>query len=144
MSDDTPRFRLIPGGKLDFSTDHLRSIDTILRDKLQPISRFGWVFNANGGLVSSCGNPVMELTTRVGELAGSLESCQRIVKGFSAPLPPPESVPCPLVAVRIEPLGMLVATCPGTTLPADYETALLAIADELGPIFAAGRGDRIS
>lgn len=139
MNDETPRFRLIKGGRLSFSTDHLFSIDAILRERLQPISRYGWVLEENGSLVSSCGGPVTELTTRIGEMARSLASTKRVVTGLSVPLPPPETLACPLVAVQIEPMGLLVATSAGEPLPADYEATLVRIADLLGTVFEAAR-----
>lgn len=140
MTDETPRFRLIKGGRLDFSSDQLLAIDGILRDRLQPISRYGWVVDDNGAPVSSCGGPVTELSARIGELVRSLEPTPRLHTGLTVPLPPPETLPCPLVAVRIEPLGILVATSAGKTVPPDYEATLVSIADELGPIFQGARG----
>ena len=65
MNDETPKFRLIKGGALRFSSDHLLMIDGILRERLLPITRYGWVIDSVGTLVSSCGGPVTELTERV-------------------------------------------------------------------------------
>lgn len=130
---------MIKGGRLRFSTDHLLAIDAILRERLAPISRYGWVLDGAGDLVSSCGGPVTELTTVVGELVRSSNSSNRIITGLEVPLPPPDARFCPLVAVQIEPLGILVATS-GAEVGQEYHDALLAIADLLGPIFDAARG----
>lgn len=69
----------------------------------------------------------------------SSNASSRIITGLEVPLPPPDARLCPLVAVQIEPLGILVATC-GAEVTQDYRDALLSIADLLGPIFDAARG----
>lgn len=137
MSDETPRFRLIKGGRLDFSTDQLLAIDVLLREKLQPLARYGWVLHANGALVSSCGNPVMELSSRVGEVTRSIDPSQPIVTGLTVPLP--DGPPSPLVAVRIDSSGILVATCVDVPLSPQDGKSLLEIAGLLRPIFDAAR-----
>lgn len=143
MSDETPKFRLIKGGALRFSSDHLLMIDGVLRERLQPITRYGWVIDSVGNLVSSCGGPVTELTERVRQevaaRSAQLPTPAGILTGVSVALPPPEGSPCPLVLVHIEPLGTLVATCTGDSLPADYEAALKETASRLEPIFDDAR-----
>ena len=143
MSDETRRFRLIKGGALRFSTDHLLMIDGVLRDRLQPITRYGWVIDAFGSLVSSCGGPVAELTERVRQevaaRSSQLPTPEGILTGVSVTLPPPDAAPCPLVLVHIEPLGTLVATCTADALPADYKKALQETASRLEPIFEDAR-----
>jgi hypothetical protein len=148
VSDETPRFRLIKGGKgerpeLHFSTDHLLAIDAILRERLQPVTRFGWVIDWDGCLVSKCGSPVSELTFKIRELVGArwkeLAEPNGMLTGVSVQLPAPDAVPCPLVLVRIEPMGALVATCAGDPIPADYATSLTSTAILLGPVFDAAR-----
>jgi hypothetical protein len=143
VSDETPRFRLIKGGALRFSTDHLLQIDGILRDRLQPITRYGWVIDAFGNLVSSCGGPVAELTERVRQEVAArssrLPTPEGILTGVSVMLPPPDAAPCPLVLIHIEPLGTLVATCMPTSLSASYEAALKDTAARLEPIFDDAR-----
>jgi len=143
VSDEAPRFRLIKGGALRFSSDHLLAIDGILRERLQPITRYGWVIDSVGNLVSSCGGPVTELTERVRQevaaRSSQLPTPAGILTGVSVALPPPDAAPCPLVLVHIEPLGTLVATCTGDALPAGYEASLRDTAARLGPIFDDAR-----
>lgn len=141
MSDETPRFRLIKGGRLDFSTDQLRAIDAILRERLQPITRYGWVIDPEGTSISTCGAPVTELTAQVREAVRQSERMlqpRKILPSAMIPPPPPETLPCTLVMARIDPLGVLVATC-GAEITQDYNDTLLAIADLLGPIFESAR-----
>jgi hypothetical protein len=141
VSDQTPKFRLIKGGHLRFSTEHLLAIDAVLRERLQPVSRYGWVIDADGVAISTCGNPVTELTASVRDAVRQCELLlepRKALPAAAVPLPPPDGGSCPLVLTPIDPLGVLVATC-AAELSQDYRDTLLSIAEQLGPIFNDAR-----